>query len=302
MQEYIHPEKPSKLALMFQATMHLLAVKKSVEKKMINAAFETIPASIPKSFYTQFNISHTEQAGRKIWTIYKHNTSSKTLIVFLHGGAYMANITHDHWMFVKQLVNETEATVIVPDYPLTPEFCCVDTYDFISRMYNKLLEGFADKNIVFIGDSAGGALALGFAQLLRDQQKQLPKHLVALSPWLDATMSNEAIDNIQKHDKLLTVKGLKAAAEMYAGGLPLSDFKISPRYGNFNELCSVSLFTGTHDILNADARLIFNQLKDSQFNIRYYEYPGMFHDWAIFTRLPESIDVINKLCVELKSM
>ena len=63
------------------------------------------------------------------------------------------------------------------------------------------------------GDSAGAAIALAVAQLLRDQQDEaLIDGLVLISPWLDATMSNPEHPKLQRRDRIQSIPGLRAFA------------------------------------------------------------------------------------------
>ena len=34
----------------------------------------------------------------------------------------MAEVTKEHWDFIKKIVEDTKATVIVPDYPLSTKY------------------------------------------------------------------------------------------------------------------------------------------------------------------------------------
>ena len=95
--------------------------------------------------------------------------------------------------------------IYVPDYPLAPDSNWKDTYTFMDELYCKVQERYADKKIVFMGDSAGGGLALGFAQKLRDNGKKLPNHIVLFSPWLDLSMGNHEIKEYEKKDVFLTI-------------------------------------------------------------------------------------------------
>ena len=49
-----------------------------------------------------------------------------------------------------------------------------------------------------MGDSAGGQIALSFAQSLNDKSLPQPGHIVLLSPVLDATFSNPETKNMNK--------------------------------------------------------------------------------------------------------
>jgi len=98
------------------------------------------------------------------------------------------NTQKQHWLFINQILLQTKATIVVPDYPLAPQSNCKDVFNFMDTLYLTLLNKYKNQSIHFMGDSAGGGLALGFAKKLRTNQLKLPKQLILFSPWLDVTM------------------------------------------------------------------------------------------------------------------
>jgi acetyl esterase/lipase len=293
--DYQHNISISFQAKSIQMAMGWFGMEKTMEKKMINNGFAIGPAKIPNSLLRKFNVQEIDQNGRKVWTISPKKSKSDVVILFLHGGAYMGNISKPHWALVTQILSKTNATIVIPDYPLAPESTCKETYDFIEILYARLTTDYPTKHIVIMGDSAGGGLSVGFVQQLRNQNKKQPEQIIVFSPWLDIAMNNPDIKNIDQDDKLLSIEGLKNAGKKYAGDLDLKDFRVSPIYGDFTGMCRISVFTGTKDILNADAQKFKQLMNDQRISFNYFEYPGMFHDWVIITSLKESSDVIDKV-------
>lgn len=146
-----------------------------------------------------------------------------------------------------------------------------------------------------MGDSAGGGLALGFVQKLRNENKEQPSDVILFSPWLDLSMSNPELKILDKNDKILSIEGLKSAGQKYAANLNLKDFRVSPLYGNFKGLCKTSIFTSTNDLLYADAKACKKLLNEQNIIFNFFEYPKVFHTWIIFTQLRESIHAINQV-------
>lgn len=293
--DYQHNKSLSAEARLILFTMSLIGFKGKMEKKMILNKFEIEPAKPPKSLQRKFTVQETEQDGRKVWRVFPVESKTDLIILFLHGGAYMANISKQHWNLIRQLINETNATMVIPDYPLAPASSCEEAYEFIENLYTGLTAEFPSERIAFVGDSAGGGIAFGLAQLLRNEGKKQPDQIILLSPWLDVTMSNHDISLTEKADKILSIEGLRSAGQKYAGVLDMKDYRVSPIYGDLSGLCSISVFTGTADILNADAKKCKELMREQQNNFNYFEYPGMFHDWVIITGLKESRDVIQKI-------
>lgn len=292
---YSHPIPPSFESKLIQFFMGLFGMKRAMEKKILRNGYSKELAKLPKSIIKNCNVKVDEQNGRKIWTLSQKNIESDSVFLFLHGGAYYANITNLHWDFVEQLITRINATIVVPDYPLAPESTCVDTYQFLGEVYERLISNHPSKKIVFMGDSAGGGLALGFAMKIKNEPIKQPQQIILFSPWLNVSMANPEIAEIDKHDKILSFNGLKIAGKKYAGDLDVSDYRVSPIYGDFKNLGEISIFIGTNDILIADARKCKKTLEYQKIKFNYFEYPKMFHDWVIITSLMESKDVIDKV-------
>jgi acetyl esterase/lipase len=273
----------------------MFGMKKKTEREMITNRLAKEPARLPDSLLKTFNIKEAQLNARKVWTVSPIDCKSEPVILYFHGGAYISNLRPEHWNLIEKLISKTRATVVVPDYPLAPEAGCTETYDFIEKLFAGLITVYPDKRIIFMGDSAGGGLALGFVQQLRDKNKKQPDQLIMFSPWLDVTMGNPLLERLDKEDNLISIAGLKNAGQKYAANLDLKDFRVSPIYGYLSGLCRISLFTGTRDILNADAQKFKQLMKEQNINFNYFEYPDMFHDWVIITGLKESLDVINKV-------
>ncbi|MDQ0092771.1 acetyl esterase/lipase [Paeniglutamicibacter psychrophenolicus] len=72
-------------------------------------------------------------------------------------------------------------------------------------------------NVSALGDSAGGRIPFSAALLLRDLGVALV-HTVLISPALDVSSRNPAIDLLEPNEKWLVRPGLRAAADLGAMG------------------------------------------------------------------------------------
>ena len=178
---------------------------------------------------------------------------------------------------------------------MAPSSNCEDAIGFIGHVYQKLLTKHSAENIVLTGDSSGAGLALGFAMTLRNENKPQPSQIILLSPWLDVTMSNEDMLEIDKKDKMLGIEPLQLAGKVYAGKLDLKDYRVSPVYGDFSGLGVISVFIGTHDLFVADCRKLKSIAEISNISINYFEYPKMFHGWFILRSMKEAKAAINQI-------
>jgi acetyl esterase/lipase len=288
---YVHSEKASFKSKMMQKVFPLFGVKKGrkVIKKAKQITSTEVPTPVPKSMLKKYDVHESIVDNRKVWTIEPKENASDKVVLYLHGGVYLFTIKKYHWKFAEELLLRTNATIVIPDYPLAPNSHGEDAIDFISQVYQELLLKYSTENIVLIGDSSGGGLALGYAMTLRNENKPQPSQIILLSPWLDVTMSNEYILDIDKKDKILGIEPLQIAGKVYAGQLDLKDYRVSPIYGDFSELGRISVFIGTHDLFVADCRKLKRLTETSNISINYFEYPKMFHGWFMLKNMKEAI-------------
>ncbi len=238
--------------------------------------------------------------GRKVVTLSpKKINKTNQVVVYLHGGAYVSNISSLHWRMIDILASKSGSTFIVPDYPLAPNNKCKEVISFIDKVYNKVNNDFLNHKIALMGDSAGAGLSLAFALTIKNQIIKQPNQLILLSPWVDLTHSNPKIKDYEKNDKMLSVAALNNAAKLYQGELGLRDYRVSPIYGNFSNLSTTSIFIGTHDIFLPDSRKLKDLLVSKNVRTNYYEYLKSFHVWPAlyFTREAKSAhkQIIEKL-------
>ena len=285
---YFHHEPESRLAKFTKVMLRITGQKKAIKRDVISACLKQDAAPVPRSLLKECSVETGEISGRKVWTLEPQQKGSEQLILFVHGGAYIYNIFRPHWQFLGQLLKRTRAKIIVPDYPLAPESGTIEAIEFMGALYRKILNDHPSEKINFIGDSAGGGLSLAFAQYLRNEEQPKPRQLILLSPWLDISMSNPDLLDVDKNDTVLSIEGLKLAGKAYAGKLDSRDYRASPIFGKLHDLPRISIFISTHDIFIADARRLKSILESESVKFNYYEYPGLMHDWIIITALKES--------------
>jgi acetyl esterase/lipase len=202
-------------------------------------------------------------------------------VLYLHGGAFIEEISRLQWTAVAKLAVEAPARFVVPIFPLAPYSTAASTVATATQIAADLLAEHGS-DVMLLGDSAGGGLALAIAQQLRDQHDRQPRRIVLISPWLDATMSNPAIRDVHPHDAVLSAPGLAEAGRIYAGDLDPADPRVSPIHGDFHGLAPVTVQCGTHDILNADCREFVARARASGVNVDYDELAGGHHGYPLF--------------------
>jgi acetyl esterase/lipase len=198
-------------------------------------------------------------------------------VLYLHGGAYISEISRMHWNALAQIALAAQARMIVPIYPLAPHSTARDTVATATDIAAAFIAEQAAATVTLMGESAGGGMALAVGQQLRDRYDVQPARIVLLSPWLDVAMTDPAIALIDSSDAMLNREGLVEAGRSYAGGLDPAGPEASPLNGDITGLAPISMFSGTHDILNPDAHALLQKAQASGVSIDYYEQPGGQH-------------------------
>ncbi len=186
----------------------------------------------------------------------KNSEKSNKVILYFHGGSYVAEATKQHWDFIEKIVDDTKATVIMPDYPLTPKYNYKDVFKMVEPLYKEIIEKVDPNQLIVMGDSAGGGLTLALEQKIGKENITMPAKTILISPWLDVRLNNPKIDEVQKNDKQLNKEALKLAGIAYAGEDGINNYLVNPIDGDLSKLKNVIVLTGTYDILNPDVHIL----------------------------------------------
>lgn len=243
--------------------------------------YKTPVLAIPAYMSVEYDFQKEDFHQREVYMISARKHKSEQYILFLHGGAYTTNLTPEYWTFLSGIVDDTKATVVVPDYPLAPEYSYQDVFDMIVPLYEELITKVGTENVIVMGDSAGGGLGLALCEQEGEKGVTQPKRLILISPWLDISMTNKQIDVVQPNDPKLNKEILKVAGKGYARETDEKDYHVSPLYGPLEHLQNITIYTGTYDILNPDAKEFAKKAKESGVNIEYKEYEKAVHIWIL---------------------
>jgi acetyl esterase/lipase len=136
---------------------------------------------------------------------------------------------------------------------------------------------------VVVGDSAGAGMALAAALAMRDRGLPQPSRMVLISPFLDATMTDGRQEAVASKDSMLRRPGLREAGRLYAGSLELDDPVVSPIYGDLRGLPPLTVFTGTHDILDCDSQRLTELAREAGVTVvDLVEVEGAPHAFPLF--------------------
>ncbi|MCD7768803.1 MAG: alpha/beta hydrolase [Oscillospiraceae bacterium] len=227
------------------------------------------------------------------------NPDGDGLLFYFAGGSYIDQPRAVHWQFLDHLAADTNMTIIVPLYPKLPDTDAAGCYETLLAFYQNYDK--ADDRVVFMGDSAGGGMALSLAMQLRDAGLDGPEALVLLCPWVDVTMSNPAIADYENGDPALDSEMLAHLGALWAGELDVTDPTVGPINGNLEELGYITLITGTNELLYPDITALDELLTDAGIAHDLIVGQGMFHVWPLYMDygIPESQETYEQILAAL---
>ena len=237
------------------------------------------PVEIEKA---KFGVSLREERLEPLQAfIYNDQEHPAQTVFYFHGGAYVNQPNAQQLTMAARTAKETGCEVVLMVYPKEPVYDCETAYALCLSYYRSYLENNDCGKIVFMGDSAGGGLALGLAEVLRDQGDVCPEELILISPWVDVTMSNPDMPQYLEHDPMLGIDGTRRLGVVWANGLALTDPRVSPLYGNLSGLGRVTLTAGTWEVLYPDILLLAEKLEQAGTELEFIVGERMIHCWPI---------------------
>lgn len=240
----------------------------------------------PARLVRTHSVERAEVNGWPVFTIARRDGVTEGTVVYLHGGCYVFEIDPVHWSFIGKLANEAGVSVIVPIMPLAPNSTANTIVPAVADLVAARIAEVGVDRVSIVGDSAGGGMALAVAMELRDRGLAPLHATVLISPWLDISGTDPQLAVIAPRDPWLAVPGTRAAGALYRGDLPEDDWRVSPINGSLDGLGAVTMFSGTRDILNADAERFAARATAVGLNLNYLVGEGMLHVYPILP-MPE---------------
>ena len=225
-----------------------------------------IESKVPDGIREKCNVKEEKFQERNVFVLTpKGKKKTKKAVFFLHGGSYIAELNQTYWDFLSDFTQDTGTTVIVPDYPLAPQYHYTDVFKMITPLYQEIAKKVRTENLIIMGDSAGGGMSLALRQKIEQDQMEKPSKTILISPWLDVTMENPESRKIQENDKMLNIELLRLAGISYAGEEgDTKNYLISPIYGPIENLENIIIYTGTYDVLNPDVHRLQDIAKEKR--------------------------------------
>lgn len=223
---------------------------------------------------------HDFDAFQGAWVMPKDERRSG-VILYLHGGGYTCGSLEYAKGFAATLASQCGVRVFCAAYRLAPENPYPAAVDDALEAYRYLLKkGYAPRQILLCGESAGGGLIYALCLRLRQEGLELPCGLIGISPWVDLTGSGQSYETNRDNDPSLTQELLEFYAKCYT--TDPADPLCSPVFGDLTGFPPSLLFAGGDEILLDDARALHEKLVQSGCRSTLHIAPERWHAYVLY--------------------
>lgn len=209
--------------------------------------------------------------------------ASDCVILYLHGGGYVAGDIDYAKGFGTILAAKNSMKVFCAAYRLAPEYPYPAALEDAMTAYEYLLEnGYESRQIFLCGESAGGGLSYALTLRLKATGRALPAGIIAISPWTDLTASGASYEINRECDPSMTRERLAYYAQLYAAEEPCTNPFLSPLFGQLDHMPPSLIFAGGDEILLDDAVQLHKRLLEAGSPSELVVTPGMWHGYVLY--------------------
>lgn len=235
------------------------------------------------------------------WIIPENCDESK-LILYFHGGGFVAGTSKDHRRLVANFSKRCGVKCLLFDYSLAPEKPFPAAINDSVEIYSWLLKsGYSPENIMFVGDSAGAGIEISTLLMLREKKINIPKAVVAISPCVDMTCSGES--NITKRyiDPCTPIGANETYTAYYVGNHDPKDPMISPIFADFTGICPIMIQVGEDETLLDDSVRLAKRAEEDGVEVNIHIWKEMFHCFPMLAPLFKEADAaMEEICGFIK--
>ncbi|MGW1564724.1 alpha/beta hydrolase [Streptomyces sp. NPDC002144] len=253
------------------------------------AVFHGMMRSIPLP--PDVSTKEGELGGVPVVTVATPDNDPATVVLYLHGGAYAIGSAADAAGLAGDVARRTAARAVCVDYRLAPEHPFPAAVDDALDVYRALLDdGIPSSTIAFVGESAGGGLAVATLLAAKDAGLPQPSSAAVFSPWADLSVSGDSAVGKAAVDPALTPEGLRTRARDYLRDTAVTAPRASPVFADLTGLAPLLIQVGSHEILLDDAARLTARAAEHDVHVELQVWPQVPHVFQAFAPMLDEAD------------
>lgn len=218
-----------------------------------------------------------------------HGDAPSAVIVYMHGGGWVAGDLNTHDAVCRYLARHTPAVVVNVDYRLAPETPYPgpldDAFSALCWSAERAADwGVTSGRLVVAGSSSGGNLAAAAALHARDTGWPALAGQILIYPVTDHVTDTESYRLFGDGDHYLSAVQMDWYWQQYVPDpARRTDPYASPlRAGDLTGLPSAFVLTAEFDPLRDDGELYADRLQKAGVPVELVRYPGQIHGFVAF--------------------
>lgn len=207
--------------------------------------------------------------------------SNDKALMYMHGGGWASFSPESTLIDTVPMADQLGVRIYSIDYTKAPFASLYDIIDEIVTVFEHLVneQKLKPKHIGLYGCSAGGHLSLAVSNALRNRGVGLPGAVVAGSPMVDFTMTNDTWVTLEGQDPIIAREAYVRKLVAILGIKNFRDPIISPQFDNglAEGMPPTLIQTGGKEVLLSDSLVMFQALEAAGQNTKLDIYDGMPH-------------------------
>jgi acetyl esterase/lipase len=217
------------------------------------------------------------------------------VFIYIHGGGWVLGDYQTHRRLVRDLVVESGAVAVFPDYTPSPEaYYPVAIYQIYAALKwvaaNGSEIGVDGSNLAVVGNSVGGNMAAAVSLMAKEKQGPTIKLQVLLWPVTNADFETGSYKELGEGRFLSRnmmiwfwdnyLPGKEARKEIYASPLNATAAQL-------RGLPPALIQTAENDVLRDEGEAYARKLDEAGVEVTLTRYAGLIHDYGLLNALAE---------------
>ena len=222
----------------------------------------------------------------------KHKKPTQKVCVYVVGGGMLKYPKPSQAKEQITLAKLTGRDMVLPYYPLVPQYCLTDVYAMLYELYTTLLKTYKAEDIAFLGGSSGGNHTLGLISYINEKGEGLPMpgkvYVSSPGTMLCTEEEKQKAAQLDNTDLIMSRHALETIFDGMAAGREVPAYIRYLQKGDYTGLQDAYLSFGGDEVFSAAAESIRDRMEQCGVHVTLEIGQGLFHCYAAMPLVPEA--------------
>ena len=233
-----------------------------------------------------------------MWAVPKGCAQDRVLLC-THGGGYVVGSMYSHRKMFAHIAKAVGCRALIVHFRRAPENLMPGPVEDTAQVYAWLLDqGIRPEHIAFVGDSAGGALAVSGILRAREMHLPFPAASLPMSPFVDPEAKSGSYDTNGAKDALVSKREIiwgMAKLSLGEGGDARHPL-VNPSLADLGGFPPMLIQVGGDESLLDDSIALADRARADGVDVTLEIVPGMQHVFQFLAgRVPEADAAIARM-------